>query len=110
MAGKLQSEIASVMLVNRSWGMWSLSTEELNDKLRDHKVAKAIFSALGAKGVKDLLKTAKKPSGGNWPGFFKHPLVLSIIALTVAANEKTLKDTQAEIKRRTTVTKNNYAL
>ncbi|MGR5130632.1 hypothetical protein [Photobacterium swingsii] len=92
LAGYLRGEAVTVTLVNRNWGLWSLSTSELNDKLKQHEVITKLFGIAGVKTAQDLVKDFKSLKNSK-----PYAILLSVI---LTANELMKKDTSSELERR----------
>lgn len=102
------------VLVQPLWGLWSLTTPELESILKDQKNLQAIFNAIGLSpsiaAVVDLhneWKRAKRyPEGskerkyGMRSVFLRVPVVL-IVTSWAYVNAKQLSNTQEELDRRT---------
>jgi hypothetical protein len=88
----LRGEAVTVTLVNKNWGLWSLTTNELNEKLKEHEVITKLFGLAGVKTAQDLVKNFK-----NLKNSKPYAILLSVI---LSANEIMKKDTNNELKRR----------
>ncbi len=92
LADFLRGEAVTVTLVNKNWGLWSLSTDELNNKLKQHEVVTKLLGLAGVKTAQDLIKDFKSLKNSK-----PYAILLSVI---LTANESMKGDTASELKRR----------
>ena len=92
LADFLRGEAVTVTLVNKNWGLWSLSTDELNNKLKEHAVVTKLLGLAGMKTAQDLIKDFKSLKNSK-----PYAILLSVI---LTANESMKGDTACELKRR----------
>ncbi|USD65854.1 hypothetical protein [Vibrio sp. SCSIO 43136] len=97
----LRGEAVLVTKVNKSWGMWSLSTQELNEKIKGHKIFEKVLALLGASSFAEIINKQKG---------FKTPKVQQVLlAIVFTGNAVMLSDSKTELKRRTKTNVKDYS-
>lgn len=107
LVGKLVTKVVDTSFVNPTWGMWSLTNEELLDKESFHSAVDSYASYVGlsasALGGKDLIKQAWQRRAITRGG-----IATLVIWGVVALNKYQLNKLQEEKSRRSTLNSSSY--
>lgn len=100
LVNKIQTKAVDTTLVNKRWGVWSMSNEELMEDQDFHKLFQNVGALVGvtfsASSFKDFVKEARRNQRVTKGG-----MATIVIWLSFASSSSRLSKLEAELERRT---------